>query len=144
MHAGGRTHVASRLPPGRMRVTRAAVAAALAVVAATAAVAFWGNRDLPVFLKARPAARVVGAPVPPVEERLFGPPLRRIRLDDQTPEFEPEAYAMCVPFLLYPISCASLTSWTTGTDSRRQLLVDALVVGPVQTRSCLPPNAVHC
>jgi len=73
----------------------------IAALTATALVAYWSRHDLlPIsLLRLRPApARVVvaGAPLPPAQERLFGPPLRRIGLDDQTPDFEPEAYAMCV------------------------------------------------
>ncbi len=95
VHAGGWTHAASRLLPGPMPGNGAALAAAVAIVTATAAVAIWSNRDLPVFLKAR-----LAAPVPPAAQRLFGPPLRRVRLDDQTLDFEPEAYARCFPLIL--------------------------------------------
>ena len=52
------------------------------------------------------AARRVAAPslvlqpcaaLPTADERLFGPPLPRVRLDDETPKFEPAAYRRYYP-----------------------------------------------
>jgi len=130
MHAGGW----SRLLPGPMRGTSAALAAAIAIVTATAAVAIWSNQDLPVFLKAR-----LAAPVPPAAERLFGPPLRRIRLDDQTPDFEPEAYHMCV-LPLQHVSCTRLVVQKVQPIFHRQ----ATSPGVLFLRHDVDVMAGHC
>ena len=87
-------HASDLRLPGARRIARPIWACALAAIAATTLVAYWASHDLPISLRLRPAERSVsGAPLPPALERLFGPPLRRIFIDEQTPEFEPEAYA---------------------------------------------------
>ena len=94
----GLPHAGSRSPVGPLRLTGRVWTVGVAALTAAALVAYWNRHDLPISLSLRPApARVAGAPLPPALERLFGPPLRRIWLDDQTPDFEPDAYAMCVP-----------------------------------------------
>jgi hypothetical protein len=82
--------VPSRLsaPP---RVTGFALA--LAAVTAATLVVYWARRELPLSIRPRRALQSTISSLPPAQERMFGSPLRRIRLDDGTPEFEPEAYA---------------------------------------------------
>ena len=68
---------------------------ALTLAAITAAtLLFYSARDeLPDGLRPRRTLISATASLPPPQDRLFGPPLRRVRLDDETQDFEPEAYA---------------------------------------------------
>ncbi len=107
----GPPHGGTRSPAlGPLRLTGPVWSIGIAALTATALVAYWSrSHDLPIIslrLRPAPAARIAGAPLPPAQERLFGPLLRRIGLDDRTPYFEPEAYAMCVAQLEQHLSRA--------------------------------------
>ena len=81
--------------PFRMAAPLHVAGPALVLTAVTAAtmLAYLARHDLHVGLAPRRALQSATAALPPAQDRLYGMPLRRFRLDDETQEFEPDAYA---------------------------------------------------
>ena len=82
-------------------------ALALAAVTAATLVVCWARDELPPSIRPRRALQSTLSSLPLAQDRVFGSPWRRIGLDDETPEFEPEAYArrvrLCAITILHAV-----------------------------------------
>ena len=78
------------------------VACSGAFIVALLLLGSWHSRGLCMRLGAsctilrRPAGARVSTAVPPEGERLFGAPLRRVRLGRKVPPYEPASYRRCI------------------------------------------------